>query len=623
MVKMARNSKMQIAAGNKGRIFWITLALLLGLTGSIFAQDISFEATVDQTRVSKSRGMQLNLIFYGIQDIPAPELPDIDGFDWRYLGPSKRISIVNRKTSSSVTHMYTLIPLKIGTLEIPSLTAQYKGQTYLSKPISIEVVRGPVSQPPSGQQPSQQISEAQELGDRIFIVMQVGKKRLYVNETTPLIIKLYVNGLSIRDIQYPQFPHQGFSVDEFAKPRQYQETLNGIGYDVIEFNTNIFGTHPGRPILGPAELRCNLMLRRQTQRRSRLDDDFFSSGFFSRFSWGNYEKYPLELEAAHIPIVIKPLPSKNIPADYGGAVGNYRFSLEAKPKQVKVGDPITLKMTISGEGNFKTVNIPSLNFGDAFKVYEPELKQDEGVKTFKQVIIPKSDTIKEIPEVSFSFFDTNLGKYSTIAEGPVSIKVIPLARDDQLRVFELPGKISTFFRKKEILGRDIIYIKEAPGKLSRKGQFLCKDKIFIAIQLIPLLGIILILIFHKRSERLKTDIPYARRLRAPGKARKNLRRARGFLKSKQTDKFFEAAFKTLQEYLGDKFHLPTAGITSDIVEDLRERNVVDQNLLGMIGECFGNCDAARYAPASITDQQMLDTFKLLWKIIDALERAKI
>ena len=97
-----------------------------------------------------------------------------------------------------------------------------------------------------------------------------------------------------------------------------------------------------------------------------------------------------------------------------------------------MGDPITLKMTISGEGNFKTVNIPTLNFGDAFKVYEPELQQDEGIKTFKQVIIPKSDTIKEIPEVRFSFFDTNLGRYSTITEGPVPIEVTALARDDQI-----------------------------------------------------------------------------------------------------------------------------------------------------------------------------------------------
>ena len=613
---------MQIAAGNKGRVLWITLALLLCLTGSVFAQDVNFEVTVDQSRVSLGRGVRLNLIFYGIQDIPAPELPSIDGFDWRYLGPSKRISIVNRKTSSSITHMYTLIPLKIGTLEIPSLTAQYKGQTYTSKPISIKVIRGTV-RPPPAQQPGQEVSEAQELGDRVFIVMQVGKKRLYVNEPTRLIIKLYVDRLSIQDIQYPQFSHQGFSVDEFTKPNQYVETLNGIRYDVVEFSTNIFGTHSGKLILGPAELKCNLMLKRQRTRRSALDEDLFSSGFFRRFSWGNYEKYPLELEAPHIPIVIKPLPSRNIPADYGGAVGSYRFSLEAKPNKVKVGDPITLKMIIRGEGNFKTVTIPPLNFGDDFKVYDPELQQEKGVRTFKQVIIPKSDTIKEIPKVRFSFFDTNLGRYSTITEGPVPIEVIPLARDDQLRVFELPGKVSTFFRKKEILGRDIIYIKDSPGKLTRKGLFLYKDKMFVAIQLIPLLLIIFTLIFHKRSQRLKTDIPYAKRLRAPGKARKNLRRTRGFLKTKQTDKFFEAVFKTLQEYLGDKFQLPTAGITSSIVEDFKERNVIGQEVLGMIGECFGNCDAARYAPASITEQQMLDTFKLLWKIIDALERAKV
>ena len=92
-MKVRKNSKMQIAAGNKGRIFWITLALLLALTGSVFAQDVNFEATVDQAKVSLGRGLRLNLIFYGTQDVPAPELPDIDGFDWRYLGPSKRISM--------------------------------------------------------------------------------------------------------------------------------------------------------------------------------------------------------------------------------------------------------------------------------------------------------------------------------------------------------------------------------------------------------------------------------------------------------------------------------------------------------------------------------------------------
>ena len=146
---------------------------------------------------------------------------------------------------------------------------------------------------------------------------------------------------------------------------------------------------------------------------------------------------------------------------------------------------------------------------------------------------------------------------------------------------------------------------------------------FIAIQFIPLLGIVFTLIFHKRRERIKTDIRYARRLRAPGKARKSLRQARRFLDLKQSDKFFHAVFKTLQEYLGDKFHLPTAGITSNIVEDLRSRKIIDERVLNTLKECFGNCDRARYAPASITEGQMINTFELLEEIIDALEKAKL
>ncbi len=611
---MVMNGKRQVAAA---------LVLLLVLAGSLFAEDVSFEATVDRTKVSLGASVRLNLSFYGAKDVSVSELPDIDGFNWRYLGPSRRISIVNGKSFSSVTHIYALTPLKAGTFGIPSLSVQYKGQTYTSKPILIKVVQAPLSQPLAAQQPGQQDSEARDLKDRVFLIMQVDKGKAYVNEIIPLTIKLYVNKLAIRDIQYPQFVHQGFSVDEFAEPKQYQGLLNAIAYDVIEFNTNVFGTHPGELILGPAELRCNLMIRGQRRRGSVFGGSFFSSDFFNRFSWLNYEKYPLNLKSADIPVTIMPLPPENVPADYSGAVGNYRFFVEASPKQVKVGDPITLKMTVSGRENFKTVNIPSLNFGDDFKLYDPDIRQDKETKTFEQVIIPKSDAVKEIPKIRFSFFDPKSGTYKTIVKGPIPIKVNPLARGEELRVFELPAGGKMPFRKKEILGRDIIYIKDTPGRLSRNGQFLSEDRIFIAIQFIPLLGIIFTLIFHKRRERIKTDIRYARRLRAPGEARKNLRQARRFLDLKQSDKFFDVVFKTLQEYLGDKFHLPTAGITSNIVEDFRSGKIIDERLLNMLEGCFGNCDRARYAPASITEGQMINTFELLEEIIDALEKAKV
>ncbi len=278
-------------------------------------------------------------------------------------------------------------------------------------------------------------------------------------------------------------------------------------------------------------------------------------------------------------------------------------------------------MIVSGEGNFKTVNSPSLDFGEDFKVYEPEVEQDQTSKIFKQAIVPKHDDINEIPEVSFSFFDTRSGEYKKVTRGPIPIKVNPLPEGERLKVFEIPEGAMDVTRKREILGRDIIYIKDAPGKLEAKGKVLYRNKFFIAFLFIPLLVVISVWFFQRKKERLETDIRYARRLRASRKAKKNLLQTRRLLGSKDSDKFFDAVFKTLQEYLGDKFHLSTGGITSSVVEELKGRNI-DKGILDKLKECFNNCDRARYAPSSITGEQMNGTFQLLEEIIDALERVR-
>ncbi|MFC1645669.1 BatD family protein, partial [Candidatus Omnitrophota bacterium] len=599
------------------------LCLLLICFSPVFAEDISFEVTIDRTRVALGSSLQLSLNFYNTQNISAPDLPDIDGFDWRYLGPSTRISIVNSKVSSSITHMYTLIPLKVGTFTIPSLSAEYEGQTYTSSPITIEVTQGTVGLP-QGSQESGSTGSMQGLEDRVFLIMQVDKKKAYVNEITPVTIKLYINRLTIRDIQFPELLYEGFSVDTFDQPKQYREALGGVVYDVIEFNTNIFATRPGELRLGPATLQCNLLIKKTSRKRSRspfFDDDFFGSGIFDGF-FDRYENYPLNLKSIDIPFEIMALPQEGKPDNFSGTLGSYNFDLQVSPREVKVGDPITLKMIISGEGNFKTINSLSLNFSDAFKVYEPEIEQNQANKTFEQIIIPKSEEITEIPEISFSFFDTNSGTYKTLTKGPIPIEVIPLPEGEELKVYEPSRESTGMFRKKEVLGKDIIYIKNSPGRLKRKGEFLFKKSWFVLIQLLPLVAIMLVFIYQRRKERLQTDIRYARSLRAPRKVRKNIQKVKRLLRLSQADQFFDAVFNTLQEYLGDKFHLPTAGITSDIVNNLAPYNV-SQETIDKLRECFGNCDTARFAKSSITKDQMQRTLTLLEDAIDKLERLKI
>jgi hypothetical protein len=602
---------------DKMRIFWIVIFLLANFLNPAFAEDISFEASVDSTRVALGGIIELDLTFYGTQNAATPYFPNIEGFSWQYLGPSTKVSIVNGKTSSSIAHRYKLVALKTGTLQIPRFSVNYKGKSYTSQPITIEVVPAAALGSGASGQKQPYDGQAQNLEDMVFILIEPEKKQAYVKEIIPLAIKLYYIS-KIKDIQYPQFSHQGFSVGEFSEPKRYRRTLNGISYNVIEFNTEVFAMRPGRLSLGPAELKCNLVVKeKRRQRGFSLFDDFFDDDFF-----GRYQSYPLDLKSIDIPITIVELPKEDVPDDFTGAVGNYSFYLQASPREVKVGDPITLKMTVKGEGNFKTVNPPAFDFEEDFKVYEPQAQQDKTSKTFEQAIIPKQDSVKEIPQVSFSFFDTDSGQYKRLTQGPLAIKVKPLAKGEELRVFERSddGAGGTL-RKREVLGRDIIYIKDKTGNLSKRGRLLYRNKLFIIIQFIPLLAVISVLILHRRRERLKSDIRYARRLRANALAKKSLIKLQQLLNAREPDKFFSAVFKTLQEYLGDKFHLPTAGITSNVIEKLKAYNV-SQEILDKLNVCFANCDMARYAPSSITSEQMRGTFKLLAEIIEALEKKK-
>ena len=593
-------------------LLFSVFCLLFSVSAS--AEDVSFEVTVDKARVSLGESIELDLTFYGTQAVPTPYFPGVDGFSWRYMGPATLTSIINGRISSSIAHKYKLVPVRAGQLQIPSFSIQFRGQTYTSKPISIEVLR--VAAGPSQRRQSYESRvQTRDMEEGILLFMEVDKKRAYINEIIPVTIKLYVErSLILKDIYYPQIPHKGFSIGEFAAPEQYHEVLEGLRHNVIEFNTNIFAVRAGKLTLGPAEVQCKLVIKEKAGRRFRsflFDDDFFR----------RYATYPLKLASVDIPITIIPLPKENIPAAFSGALGNYKFSLEASPREVKVGDPITLRMTVSGEGNLKTVSPLGLDVNDDFKVYEPQISQAEASKTFEQVIIPKSDKVKEIPRINFSFFDPRTGEYKKITRGPIGIQVNPLPRGEELRIFEVTREGEGVFRRKEILGRDIIYIKDTPGKLGKKGALLCKNKLFVTLQFIPLLAVIAALVFQRRRERLQSDIGYARRLRAPGRAKKNLLIVRGLLSSQRPKEFFDAVFKTLQEYLGDKFHLPTAGITANIVGELRQRNI-EQEVLNKVGECFNSCDIARYAPSSITKGQMLRSFNLLEEIIAELERMK-
>ena len=593
---------------------------LIGFLNGALAKEVPFEVSVDRNKISLGEQIELNLTFNGTQNVPSWELPVIDGIQSRYLGPSTRMSIVNGRVTSSITHVYTLAPLKAGSYKIGPLKFDYNADTYTSNVITLEVVAGQV--PVAASFPAQDVTVAQDINDRIFLVLKAAKDKAYINELVPLTIKLYVNQLGIRDIQYPEFTHEGFSKTEFEQSRPYQEMKDSVPYAVIEFSASVFGMRPGDFNVGPATLKCNLIVKKQTRKQSSAGfDSFFDSDFFDNF-FDRYQMYPLSLKSAEAPMTVLPLPEENKPENFTGAIGDFTLEVAAGPTEVNVGDPITLKMTVQGEGNFNTVDIPKFPAGSDFKIYEPQIKQEKDKKSFEQIIMPLNDLVREIPQVSLSFFNPKSGQYQVITKGPFPVVVAKPKGQEEAKIIEPKGQ-ATLRTQEEVLGRDIIYIKEDAGDVRPKGSALYRNKLFLWFQFIPFLALLAFSLMHKRSKKLKSDLRYARQLLAPRKAKEGIRSAKACLARKNVREFYDCVFGAIQDYLGDKFHLPSQGITGSIIDEFFAGKSIPEYVLQKLRDIFEECDMARYAVSGLSPEDMQETLKKLQEVIDYFQRNNI
>ena len=120
-----------------------------------------------------------------------------------------------------------------------------------------------------------------------------------------------------------------------------------------------------------------------------------------------------------------------------------------------------------------------------------------------------------------------------------------------------------------------------------------------------------------------TDKSYARSLKAPKKAKIGLTEAKTHLGKGEILPFYDAIFKTLQEYLGDRFNLPKGSLTANVVEDRLRPSGCDEKILNVVSDVFSKCEMARYASTVPKREECKDVMKEVRKIIDYMERVKL
>ena len=550
------------------------LLIVIILSSSVAAAAVSVRATLDPPQVQPGEEAQLNVQIEGAQSTPAPELGNVSGLVVRYLGPSSQIQIVNGRTSASITHRFSVIGTTPGRFTIGPIAVTHEGKRLDGGSVTLQVLA-------SGKAPD----HGGEGSAQLRLVLTTPKTDVYLRERLPLSVKLLVGATQVSDLQYPTVPGDGFSLERFPEPEQRREqTAEGL-FHVVEFKTTLTPLRSGTLNVGPAAIELAQLVR------GRSHDPFFGSVF-------GQTRRAQELHSAPLVLNVLPLPEAERPADFSGAVGSFEFDASAAPLEVTAGDPVTVTLAIRGQGTLEGVTPPTLPGDASLRVYPVQPRSGAptaaGERVFEQVVIPQRAGAVALPPLRFSFFDPTARAYRTIARPPITLTVRAGAPTEATpRILGGPAPQAA-----ERLGRDIVFIKDAPGRLRARGARLWTSPLFWGLQALPLTLWVAALLYDRRRRQLSGDVRYARFTRAGREARQAFAGARQALQAGDRAAFYDTLARAVSDYLAAKLDLPPGGVGVERVgERLRERGLAP-DVARDLESFFGACEEARFAPAA-------------------------
>ena len=520
---------------------------------------------------------------------------------------------MNGRVSQSVEYLYNVRPSRAGDFTIPAISLAGDGTATDS--LQLRVVPSTTGLPGGVPDPRAGVQDDDAAGPA-FLKMYPAKSRLYVGEVVPVdIVAFFRQGTRASVQAAPQLSGSAFSLTNHTeKPRQTQEMINGEPYTALTWHEALCALKEGEYPLGAAlevVMAVPVQSRRPQQSRLRgmLADDFFNDSFFDDFFNSVQEKeVRLESDAQAMPVL--PLPERGRPADYTGAIGRFTVEASARPDTVAVGDPLTLTVRVSGRGNFERLALPGLADVDGWKVYTPSAQFKsadgvgyEGVKEFEQALIPKDASRKEIPPVSFCYFDPDAHRYVTASTEAIPVRVDPASTADRRTsapaAARQPAEDSAALSPEPAAGQvpegGLAPLHAKFNKPVRRFRPLPYRPWFWGLQAVPLLLLAAGLYLQRRSPG-GTERDAARGIRKIVKT--SLADMERAIAEDDAPAFFGFCRHAAQVSLGRLWGIPPAAITrADVEQRLNDRGAG-------IRQVFETADAVAYSGRPLSQSEM-------------------
>jgi len=341
------------------------------------------------------------------------------------------------------------------------------------------------------------------------------------------------------------------------------------------------------------------------------------------------ESIETETSTAPLNITVLPLPTEGKPADFSGMVGSYSFSANFDRTNLKVGEALTLAISIKGDGTPGTITDPKLPDFSEFRSVPPENSIDKKVKgnkvitskNIKVFLYPKKKGTFEIPAITYSWFNPAKKKYETASAGPWTIEVEKGdAPAEPVYQPSTPAGTSTpAVQKQEIefLGSDIRFIHPVTDKSETAAPHRSVLFWILFIAAIPFYLIVNFAITRKRKRDSNTAL--VRKDKANKLLKEKFAKAREALKSGDGKAFYAALENGLIDYLSNLTNVEFKGMTRPQMKQELEKRGVNSGTINDIDSWLEKCAFVRFAPVTASTEEQSQMLADVEKLCEALK----
>ncbi|MBR9978990.1 MAG: protein BatD [Bacteroidetes bacterium] len=600
----------------------LALSILLFYVLPLSAQDVQFSCGVDRTEVPLGQRFQVTYTLSGgsLKQYKDFRAPDLNRHFMTLAGPStsQQMQIINGRVSTKISWTYVLQPRNTGTYTVPAARITYDGTMMTSNTVSIKVTS---AVPGSGSQQQKNEEEPDvDLGDNLYVQAIPNRTDVFVGEPITVTYKLFsrVAFQLENPIKLPRM--KGFWSEDVEAPTQLRpriEVHKGRQYETYMLRKVIyFPTQSGELSIDPLEIGAVVRVRKRRRSGDDAFDRFFSDPFMDSFD--NVRK---TLATRKIDVNVRPLPEEGKPQGFSGVVGFYEMRASLDRNELKANETATLSITLTGKGNIRLLDEPTVIFPSGMDSYSPTINEDArpeggtlvGSKSFEYLLVPRFAGKVTIPPVTFSYFDPAKASYVKLESEAFSLDI---SEGDERRTADAMTRTSI-----DYLAMDVRGIRDEEPQLQRGVTHGVHPVTMLLSYLIPAIALALALLWKRRYDQLRGDVAGMRRRRATRVAEKRLSASRKFLDAGKIDAYYQEIAHALWGYVQDKLGMPTSIMTIDsVIEHLQAANL-DTELIERMRQGLDAVEYARFSPTRSSTEEMRSLYARTEEVIILTEQA--